>query len=50
MINWYTPYDADKFKDILDNAKIEPIDDAGHSPHVEKPTIAYKKIRTFLTK
>jgi hypothetical protein len=42
------PSDTDKFKDILDNAKIEPIDDAWHSPHVEKPTITFDKIKTFL--
>jgi hypothetical protein len=39
--------DAAKFKDILDNAKIEPIDDVWHSPHVENPTITLDKIKTF---
>ena len=43
------PSDAQKFKDVLNNAKVEPVDNAGHSPHVEKPTITYNKIKTFLT-
>ncbi|MER5174565.1 MAG: alpha/beta hydrolase [Candidatus Nitrosocosmicus sp.] len=42
------PSDVKKFADVLKNTKIEPIDDAGHSPHVEKPTITYEKIKTFL--
>lgn len=42
------PSDVDKFKNALDNSKIELIDDAGHSPHFEKPTITYEKIKTFL--
>jgi hypothetical protein len=32
------------FKDVLDNAIIEPVDNAGHSPHVEKSTIIFDKI------
>ena len=43
------PSDAHKFKDVLNDANIEPVDNAGHSPHAEKPTITYEKIKTFLT-
>ena len=42
------PSDAQKFKDVLDDAIIEPVDNAGHSPHAEKPAITYEKIKTFL--
>jgi pimeloyl-ACP methyl ester carboxylesterase len=42
------PSDAQKFKDVLNDANIELIDNAGHSPHAEKPTITYEKIKTFL--
>ncbi len=44
------PSDGQKFKDILNDAEIESVDNAGHSPHFEKPTITYDKIKTFLTK
>jgi 2-hydroxy-6-oxonona-2,4-dienedioate hydrolase len=39
---------ADKFKKILDNANILIIRDAGHSPFIEKPAIAYQLILDFL--
>lgn len=42
------PSDADKFKEIFENNEKFMVDNAGHSPHVEKPTIIYEKIRTFL--
>ncbi len=40
--------DAKKFKDILNDARVEPIDNAGHSPHVEKPATTYDILKTFL--
>ena len=43
------PSDAQKFKDVLDNAIIQLVDNAGHSSHVEKPTITYDIIKKFLT-
>jgi pimeloyl-ACP methyl ester carboxylesterase len=38
-----------KFKEILTNAEIAIIADAGHSPFVEKTAIVYHKILSFLT-
>jgi 2-hydroxy-6-oxonona-2,4-dienedioate hydrolase len=40
--------DAEKFKDVLKDVKIKLVDNAGHSPHFEKPTITYSIINTFL--
>ncbi len=42
------PSHMDKFRDIFKVAKKFIIDDAGHSPHAEKPAIVYEKIKTFL--
>jgi 2-hydroxy-6-oxonona-2,4-dienedioate hydrolase len=39
----------DKFKDILEDAELFVVEDAGHSPFFEKPTIVYEKLRIFLT-
>ena len=39
-----------KFKDILKDAEVLTIQDAGHSPFVEKTAIVYEKLRTFLMK
>jgi haloalkane dehalogenase len=39
-----------KFKDVLKEARVETLDNAGRSPHAEKLTITYEKIMTFLTK
>ena len=38
----------DKFKQILSDAEVIKIEDAGHSPHLEKTAIIYHKISTFL--
>jgi len=43
-INWHIHLMLKNFKDVLDNAIIEPVDNAGHSPHVEKSTIIFDKI------
>lgn len=37
-----------KFKDILKDAKIVMVNDAGHSPFLEKTAIVYEKLRAFL--
>jgi pimeloyl-ACP methyl ester carboxylesterase len=37
-----------KFGNILKDAKLEVIDDSGHSPFVEKTAITYQKLLTFL--
>ena len=37
-----------KFKQILKDAKLVVIPDAGHSPFVEKTAIVYQRILTFL--
>jgi 2-hydroxy-6-oxonona-2,4-dienedioate hydrolase len=39
----------DRFKSVLKESQVEVIDNAGHSPHVEKPSKVYDKIKTFLT-
>ena len=39
---------AEKFKEILDNARILIIKDAGHSPFIEKPAIVYQVLLDFL--
>jgi hypothetical protein len=39
-----------KFKDVLKEAQVEIVDNAGHSLHAKKPTITYEKKITFLTK
>jgi pimeloyl-ACP methyl ester carboxylesterase len=38
-----------KFKEILKDAEIVIIADAGHSPFVEKTAIVYHKLFSFLT-
>ena len=38
----------DKFKQILSDAEVIEIEDAGHSPHLEKTAIVYYKISMFL--
>jgi pimeloyl-ACP methyl ester carboxylesterase len=40
---------ADKFRQILRDAEVTKIEDAGHSPFVEKTAIVYQKILTFLS-
>lgn len=40
---------ASKFKQILKDAELTIITDAGHSPFVEKTAIVYQKLLTFLT-
>ena len=37
-----------KFKQILKDAKLTVITDAGHSPFVEKTAIVYQQILNFL--
>ncbi|MFZ0329448.1 MAG: alpha/beta fold hydrolase [Nitrososphaeraceae archaeon] len=37
------------FKDALINAKYEIVENAGHAPFVEKTSIVYEKLRSFLT-
>ena len=39
---------ADKFIDIIKDAELFTVDDAGHSPFFEKPTIVYERLRAFL--
>ena len=39
---------AEKFKEIFDNATIQIIKDAGHSPFIEKPAIVYQILLDFL--
>jgi len=39
---------AEKFKRVLDNARILIIRDAGHSPFIEKPAITYQLLVDFL--
>ena len=39
---------AEKFREILENAKILIIRDAGHSPFIEKPAIVYQALLDFL--
>jgi pimeloyl-ACP methyl ester carboxylesterase len=39
---------AAQFKDVLKNAKVILVNDAGHSPFAEKTAIIYEKIKTFL--
>jgi len=38
-----------RFRDELPRARHETIADAGHAPFIEKTTIVYERIRTFLT-
>ena len=38
-----------KFKEILKDAKILIVNNAGHSPFIEKTAIVYEKLKTFLT-
>ncbi|MER5174556.1 MAG: alpha/beta hydrolase [Candidatus Nitrosocosmicus sp.] len=38
-----------KFKEILKDAKIVMVNNAGHSPYIEKTAIVYEKLKTFLT-
>ena len=38
-----------KFKETLKDAKILMVHNAGHSPFVEKTSIVYEKLKTFLT-
>ncbi len=40
---------ADKFRQILRDAEVTKIEDAGHNPLVEKTAIVYQKILTFLS-
>jgi pimeloyl-ACP methyl ester carboxylesterase len=40
---------ASMFTDILQRAKFEKIEDAGHSPFVEKTALVYEKLHTFLS-
>lgn len=40
---------VNKFNQILKDAKVIMIADAGHSPFVEKPAIVYQKLFSFLT-
>jgi 2-hydroxy-6-oxonona-2,4-dienedioate hydrolase len=40
---------VEKFNDILKVVQVAKIDNAGHSPHAEKPTITYDIIKNFLT-
>jgi pimeloyl-ACP methyl ester carboxylesterase len=39
---------ASMFTESLKRAKFEKIEDAGHSPFVEKIALVYEKLRTFL--
>ena len=39
---------AAQFKDILKNAEVILVNDAGHSPFAEKTAIVYEKIKAFL--
>jgi pimeloyl-ACP methyl ester carboxylesterase len=39
---------ADRFTQVLRQAKFEKIEDAGHSPFVEKTAKVYERLRTFL--
>ena len=41
---------ADKFMQVLYRAEFEKIEDAGHSPFVEKTAKVYERLRTFLIK
>jgi pimeloyl-ACP methyl ester carboxylesterase len=41
---------ANRFTQVLQQAKFEKIEDAGHSPFVEKTAKVYERLRTFLTK
>ena len=41
---------ADKFMQVLYHAEFEKIEDAGHSPFVEKTAKVYERLRTFLIK
>lgn len=43
------PSHLTKFKEVLKDAKILMVNDAGHSPFVEKTAIVYEKLKTFLT-
>lgn len=38
----------DKFKQILKDAEMIVVSDAGHSPFIEKTAIVYQKLLTFL--
>jgi pimeloyl-ACP methyl ester carboxylesterase len=40
---------ASMFTENLQRAKFEKIEDAGHSPFVEKTALVYEKLRTFLS-
>jgi pimeloyl-ACP methyl ester carboxylesterase len=42
------PSHADIFENIFDNKEKCMIDNAGHSPHFEKPTITFDKLKPFL--
>lgn len=37
------------FRQFLPTAKVEVIENAGHAPFSEKPTVVYETIRKFLT-
>jgi pimeloyl-ACP methyl ester carboxylesterase len=39
---------ADRFTQVLRQAKFEKIEDAGHSPFVEKTAKVYERLRSFL--
>ena len=39
---------ADRFIQVLRQAKFEKIKDAGHSPFVEKTAKVYERLRSFL--
>ena len=36
------------FKDSIENSKLETIDDSGHAPFAEKPTLVTKLLQEFL--
>jgi len=40
---------VEKFKEVLKKTQVEKINNAEHSPHIEKPTITYDIIKKFLT-
>lgn len=44
----YTNWISSMFTESLKRAKFEKIEDAGHSPFVDKTALVYEKLRTFL--
>ena len=40
---------SEEFKKTLIKAKYEIVENAGHAPFVEKTSIVYEKLRSFLT-